>query len=114
MRSGTINSASKAQNKTQRLEFVKYWADYVRTHPDKDWSKQQAVLVDSMLAGTKFLLHRRTPKVRLMLEGARRSFASPAQANSANSPRAQELSKKGIEWDPETIRKLHERKLVIK
>ena len=78
MRSGTINSASKAQNKTQRLEFVKYWADYVRTHPDKDWSKQQVVLIDSMLDG------------------------------------AQELSKKKVQWDSEAIRKLHERKLIIK
>jgi hypothetical protein len=40
-------------NKAQRLEFVRYWAAYVRTHPDADWSKQQALLIDSMLEGAR-------------------------------------------------------------
>ena len=24
-------------NKEDRLNFVKYWAEYVKTHSDKDW-----------------------------------------------------------------------------
>ena len=34
-------------NIEDRMNFVKYWAEYVRTHPDKDWSRQQAVLINS-------------------------------------------------------------------
>jgi len=38
-------------NKKQRMDFVEYWAEYVRTHEDKDWSKQQNVLINSQLRG---------------------------------------------------------------
>ena len=37
-------------NAEERMKFVNYWAEYVRTHSDKDWGKQQAVLIDSQLA----------------------------------------------------------------
>lgn len=40
-------------NKKQRNEFVKYWANYVKTHPDKEWSKQQNVLINSMLRSAR-------------------------------------------------------------
>jgi len=33
----------------ERMKFVDLWADYVRTHPDKEWSKQQKIIVDSQL-----------------------------------------------------------------
>lgn len=33
-------------NKEERLNFVKYWAEYVRTHSDEDWSRQQKKLID--------------------------------------------------------------------
>lgn len=36
-------------NKEERLNFVKYWAEYVKTHSDKEWSKQQKVLIDSQI-----------------------------------------------------------------
>jgi hypothetical protein len=39
----------KEKNSKQRMEFVEKWADYVRTHPDRDWSRQQKVVVDSQL-----------------------------------------------------------------
>ncbi len=38
-------------NKKQRMDFVEYWAEYVRTHEDKDWSKQQNVLINSQIRG---------------------------------------------------------------
>lgn len=40
----------KALNVRQRREFVKFWAEYVRNHPDSEWSKQQNVIVDSQIA----------------------------------------------------------------
>ena len=41
---------AKKKNQEERMKFVNYWADYVRTHPDKDWSSQQAVLINSQLS----------------------------------------------------------------
>lgn len=39
----------KARNRKERMEFVKTWAEYVRTHSDRDWSRQQKAVVDSQL-----------------------------------------------------------------
>ena len=36
-------------NKEDRLNFVKFWAEYVRTHSDKEWSKQQNAVIDSQI-----------------------------------------------------------------
>jgi len=35
------------KNRQERLRFVRFWAKYVREHPDKEWSKQQKDLIDS-------------------------------------------------------------------
>jgi hypothetical protein len=37
------------RNRQQRLEFVKFWADYVRTHPDEEWARQQTVVIDGQV-----------------------------------------------------------------
>ena len=57
-----------AINRKQRLEFVKYWANYVSTHPDKDWSKQQAVLIDSQIQNSRKLM---TKELFLSMKGER-------------------------------------------
>jgi len=36
-------------NREDRINFVKFWANYVRTHSDKEWSRQQNVLIDSQI-----------------------------------------------------------------
>ena len=36
-------------NREERMNFVNYWAEYVKTHSDEDWSKQQKKLIDSQL-----------------------------------------------------------------
>ncbi|MFA6460707.1 MAG: hypothetical protein WCV90_00440 [Candidatus Woesearchaeota archaeon] len=41
--------ADSKQNQKQREEFVIFWADFVRTHPDEEWSAQQNVLINSQL-----------------------------------------------------------------
>lgn len=43
----------KEGNFKERIEFVKYWAKYVRTHDDKDWSRQQAMLINSQLENSR-------------------------------------------------------------
>ncbi len=40
-------------NRKERMKFVVFWADYVRTHPDKVWSRQQAVLINSFMANAR-------------------------------------------------------------
>lgn len=37
------------QNKKDRLWFVDFWANYVKTHPDEEWSRQQNVLINSLI-----------------------------------------------------------------
>jgi hypothetical protein len=36
-------------NREERINFVKYWADYVRIHPDEEWSRQQNIIINSQL-----------------------------------------------------------------
>lgn len=38
-----------ADNDQARLDFIDFWAHYVKTHPDKVWSKQQNVLINLVL-----------------------------------------------------------------
>ena len=37
------------ENERERLEFVRKWAEYVRTHPDQEWSHQQNLIINSAL-----------------------------------------------------------------
>lgn len=36
-------------NKKQRMEFVDYWANYVISHSDSDWSRQQNIIINSCM-----------------------------------------------------------------
>ena len=36
-------------NKEERMNFVEYWAEFIRNNSDKVWSKQQKVLIDSQI-----------------------------------------------------------------
>ncbi len=40
----------KRKNFEERLDFIKFWADYIKTHEDEDWSEQQNIIIDSQLA----------------------------------------------------------------
>ena len=37
------------ENNKERQRFVHRWAEYVRTHSDKEWSRQQNVVINSVL-----------------------------------------------------------------
>ena len=36
-------------NEEDRMNFVKFWAEYIKTHSDKEWSKQQNILINSQI-----------------------------------------------------------------
>lgn len=36
-------------NEEERINFVKFWANYVKTHPDKDWSQQQNIVINAQI-----------------------------------------------------------------
>ncbi len=38
-----------SKNQKDRIQFVDKWAEYVKTHSDKNWSKQQNVIINSSL-----------------------------------------------------------------
>jgi len=38
-----------SENQKERMRFVEKWAEYVKTHSDKDWSHQQNVIINSSL-----------------------------------------------------------------
>ena len=40
-------------NQQQREWFVNYWVNYMKTHSDEEWSRQQNVLINSMLKSAK-------------------------------------------------------------
>lgn len=37
------------RNRRQRYEFIKQWAEYVRTHPDEQWGEQVNTLINSQI-----------------------------------------------------------------
>lgn len=39
----------KQINFQERLRFIDFWVDYIKTHSDTEWSKQQNVIIDSQL-----------------------------------------------------------------
>jgi hypothetical protein len=45
----------QTRNRAQRRAFVKRWAEYVRTHDDADWSRQQRKLIDSQFQNRQSL-----------------------------------------------------------
>jgi hypothetical protein len=36
-------------NKEDRMNFVEFWAKYIQTHSDEEWSRQQNRLINSQL-----------------------------------------------------------------
>lgn len=40
----------KEKNFQERLNFVRYWARYIKTHSDKEWSEQQNIIIDSQIS----------------------------------------------------------------
>ena len=49
---------SHRRNIEHRRAFIKRWAEYVRTHDDEAWSRQQNTVIDSQLQGANELARR--------------------------------------------------------
>jgi len=54
-------------NDKDRMWFVKFWAQYVRTHPDKEWSRQQNIIINSQIKNARSI--RLSPKQYLKIKG---------------------------------------------
>ncbi|MBI2144330.1 hypothetical protein HYU17_04245 [Candidatus Woesearchaeota archaeon] len=54
-------------NGEERMNFVDYWAEYVRTHPFRAWSRQQAVLINSQIQSARAA--KLTPRQYLEIKG---------------------------------------------
>ena len=42
-----------ARNEAERHRQIRQWAEYVRTHPDKEWGRQVNKLVNSQLQSAR-------------------------------------------------------------
>ena len=45
--------AKRERNREQRLEAIKRWVEYVKTHDASEWGEQQNRLVDSQLESAR-------------------------------------------------------------
>lgn len=36
-------------NKEDRINFVKFWANYVKMHKDEEWSEQQNIVINAQM-----------------------------------------------------------------
>lgn len=45
--------ARHARNRADRLQEIREWAEYVRTHPDEVWGEQVNTLVDAQLQSAR-------------------------------------------------------------
>ena len=39
----------KEENNRDRTNFIIYWVNYIKTHRDSEWSKEQSNLIDSQI-----------------------------------------------------------------
>ncbi len=40
------------ENQKERMNFIDLWSKYVLEHPDKEWSRQQNMIINSCLRST--------------------------------------------------------------
>ena len=55
----------KKDNREDRMNFVEYWAEYVKTHSDEEWSRQQKILIDSQIQNARSLQLSREDYIKL-------------------------------------------------
>jgi len=40
----------KQKNKKERVDFIKFWVNYIKENPDEVWSEQQNLLINSQFS----------------------------------------------------------------
>jgi hypothetical protein len=45
-----------------RKEFIIFWANYVKSHKDEEWSKQQKKLIDSQIKSVR-KFYKKNPEI---------------------------------------------------
>lgn len=45
----------KRKNFEDRLNFIKFWVNYMKKHSDEKWSKEQKILIDSQIQSARNL-----------------------------------------------------------
>ena len=38
-----------SKNQIERMQFIDKWAEFIKTHSDKEWSRQQNIIINSSL-----------------------------------------------------------------
>ncbi len=51
-------------NQEDRENFIKYWAAYMKSVSDKEWSEQQNVIINSQLQGVDHTAYLAVKKIR--------------------------------------------------
>ena len=51
-------------NKEDRENFIKYWAEYMRSVSDEEWSAQQNIVINSQLQGVDHAAYLTVKKIR--------------------------------------------------
>jgi hypothetical protein len=52
-KNGAIEQKDKKRNAQERMKLVEKWAEYVRTHSDEEWSRQQNILINSVMQNVR-------------------------------------------------------------
>lgn len=40
----------KEENAKERLRFIDFWVNYMKTHSDEEWGEQHRILIDSQIS----------------------------------------------------------------
>ena len=40
-------------NRKDRMNFVEYWADYIKNNSDEEWSRQQNIIINSQIKNAR-------------------------------------------------------------
>ncbi|MBI2629384.1 hypothetical protein HYW74_04850 [Candidatus Pacearchaeota archaeon] len=40
-------------NEEDKLNFIRFWVEYIKTHTDREWSRQQNILINSVIPDLK-------------------------------------------------------------
>ena len=60
-----LSMALSRRNLEERFRFVRLWADYVKKTPNREWSRQQNLLINSAMksASQDAVLYRKVKKL---------------------------------------------------